>query len=167
MNRRLTALTITAVALFGLTACTGSIGAGTDPSSSSKPGSSASEDSEGSESTEGTDGSASVAEACAVIADQVSGAMEEFEGIDTASDPQTLVDAMNASAEAIGTAIGEIDNEEVRAAAEGLQEGFAGIAEATKAVLIDGDVSKAAEMEELGTAFQESFAAFQELCVEG
>ena len=73
---------------------------------------------------------------------------------------------MNASAEAIGAAIADIDNDEVAAAAKGLQDGFVGIAEATKAVLIDGDVSKAAEMEELGTSFQESFATFQELCVQ-
>ncbi|HWI30181.1 MAG TPA: hypothetical protein VNT50_01685 [Microbacterium sp.] len=159
MNRRLTALTITAVALFGLTACTGSAGAA--PSSSSTPTSSASE---GSGSPEG---SASVADACAVIQEQVSGAMSEFEGVDASSDPQLVIDGMTAAAEAIGTAIGDIDNDEVRTAAEGLRDAFAGMGEVMKAVVIDGDVSKAAEMQERTAQFQESFTAFQELCVQG
>lgn len=157
MNRRIIALTITAAALLGLTACTG---AAPQTGESSAPG-----DSSGDSGAGSGDSSQSVADACAVIQTEVDAAMTDFEGLGTESDPQTLVDAMTASAEALTGAIGQIGNEEVAAAAQGLQEGFAGIAEATKAVLIDGDVSQAANIEELGTSFQESFTAFQELCL--
>ena len=78
-------------------------------------------------------------DACAVIGQAITDATAGMEGVEPSDDPQAAIDAMNASAEAIGAAIADIDNEEVAAAAKGMQEGFAGIAEATEAVM-DGDV---------------------------
>jgi len=173
MNRRITALLVTAVTLFGLTACTGAPSAGSDVESSGAPSSSAPQapDASASPSPDTSEGpaddssaSASVAEACAVISDAVTEATAGFEEMQAPDDPQAAIDAMKASAEAIGAALGGIDNDEVAAAARGMQAGFMGMAEATKA-LVEGDVSKAAELQKLSTEIVTSFTAFQELCV--
>jgi hypothetical protein len=171
MNRRITALTIAAVAVLGLTSCAATPSTGGGAGGSSEPSASASqapEASGGSESDSDSNAggdSSGIADACAVIGQAITDATAGMEGVEPSADPQAAIDAMNASAEAIGAAIADIDNEEVAAAAKGLQEGFAGIAEATAAVM-GGDVAKAAELETLSTEFEESFTAFQELCVQ-
>jgi hypothetical protein len=173
MNRRITALLVTAVALFGLSACTGTPLTGSEVESSGAPSSSAPQGPEASASpspstsegpAEDSSASASVADACAVISDAVTDATAGFDDMQASEDPQAAIEAMKASADAIGAAIGGIDNEEVAAAARGMQAGFMGMAEATKAIM-DGDVSKAAELQDLSTEIVKSFTAFQELCV--
>ncbi|MGC5222405.1 hypothetical protein ACPW96_07345 [Micromonospora sp. DT81.3] len=172
MNRRITALTIAAVAVLGLTSCAATPSTGGGTAGSSEPSASASQAPEASggsesdsDSSTGGGDSSGIADACAVIGQAITDATAGMEGVEPSADPQAAIDAMNASAEAIGAAISDIDNEEVAAAAKGLQEGFAGIAEATAAVM-GGDVTKAAELETLSTEFEESFTAFQELCVQ-
>lgn len=167
MNRRMIALTISAVALFGLTGCTGTLvpvesassGAGASAPASASPDA-------GDDGADGGDaaGGQSVAEACAIINTGMNDAMTEFQNVDASSDPQTIVDAMTTASNAIGAATGEIDNAEVVTAATGLQESFAQIAEVSKAVLVDGDTSQATQMATLGENVQTSVTAFYELC---
>lgn len=171
MNRRMTALTIAAVAALGLTSCAatpatgGGAGGSSEPSASASQAPEASGGSEADSDSRAGGDSSGIADACAVIDAAIADASAGMEGVDGASDPQAAIDAMNASAEAIGAALSDIDNEEVAAAAQGVQGGFAGLAEATAAVM-GGDVTKAAELESLSTEFQESLTSLQELCVQ-
>lgn len=165
MNRRMTALTITAVALFGLTACTGTLVPAESAESNTNTSASASAAPDaGGEGGDADAGGQTVAEACETINTGMNDAMTQFQNVDASSDPQTIVDAMTTASNAIGTATGEIDNPEVVSAATGLQESFAQIAEVSKAVLVDGDTSQAAQMGTLGEDVQTAVTAFYELC---
>lgn len=173
MNRRMTAIAISAVAIFGLTGCTGTLvpaesassGAG---SSSTAPSASATATPNTSEeAADGDDtaaGGQTVAEACAVVTSSVNDAMVGLQNVDAASDPQTSIDALTTASDAIGAAAGEIDNPEVVAAATGLQGTFSQIAGVAKAVLIDGDTSQAEQMGTLTQELQTSVTSFTELC---
>ena len=153
LHRRLAAVAIAATAIFGLSACTGApvVSNGTPSSESSAPA----EDNGGGEGQ-------TVAEACALISDTMTQATEEFENL-SAEDPAAAVAAMDAAVQALTDASSEITNEEVAALMPSLQNMFQSLADALRA-LADGDMSKLAEFENLGTEFQETGTRFQELC---
>lgn len=173
MNRRMTALTIAAVALFGLTGCTGTLvpaessssGAGSStasPSESATATPGAGDDAAGGDDTAA--GGQTVAEACAIVTTSVNDAMVGLQNVDASSDPQTSIDALTTASDAIGAAAGEIDNPEVVTAATGLQGTFSQIAGVARAVLIDGDTAQAEQMGTLTQELQTSVTAFTELC---
>lgn len=153
MNRRLIALALVATTTFGLTACTGS----------------GSESPEGTESSESSNGAAApesqtVEEACASVNDTIQSVSDDFEGV-TAEQPEDAAAAFQAAADALGDATAEVGNAEVAALLPDIQAVFEAAGEAMTA-LAEGDATKVAELQNLGTDLQESFTAFQELCLE-
>lgn len=155
MNRRLIALALAATATFGLTACTGG---GSDSSDGAE--SSNSEASTGASAPE----SQTVEEACASVNDTIQSVSDDFEGV-TAEQPEDAAAAFQAAADALGDATAEVGNAEVAALLPDIQAVFEAAGEAMTA-LSEGDATKVAELQNLGTDLQESFTAFQELCLE-
>lgn len=156
MNRRITALTITAVALFGLTACTGT----TAPESS---GGSNGGTSQGDGGGTAEESGQTVAEACSVVTDTIDAAFADFQDVGT-EDLGATAEAMTAAAEDISAVIGDVTNPEVAAVVPGLQEAFEKIGAAVQASA-EGDTSALAELEGAGTQLQEDMTTFQELCI--
>lgn len=154
LSRRLAALTISAVALLGLTACSGlpAISGGTPTSGASAP---RTDDAAGDEGQ-------STADACSLVQDTITQATEEFENV-SADDPGAVVAAMETAAQRIADASAQVTNDEVAALLPSLQDMFQNVGELMGA-LAEGDVSKLAEVEKLGTSFQETSQKFQELC---
>lgn len=149
MNRRIAALTITVVALFGLTACTGS------PADTNSASSAPSSDQPG-------DDGQSTADACALIQQSIEEATAEFESVSTA-DPAAVVDAMRAAGVQLADTATQITNDEVAAVVPSLQEMFAEVGEVMEAIG-RGDVTKVNELSQLGTKFQETSERFQQVC---
>lgn len=149
MNRRIAALAIAAVAVFGLTACTAS--------PESAPTSSTTADA-GAEDPDGQ----SVAEACALIQDTIQEAAAEFEGA-TEGDPAVIVEAMRDAADDLANAAEEITNADVAAVLPGVQEMFEKTADLMQSI-VEGDVSKIGELADLGTEFQSTVQEFHDLC---
>jgi hypothetical protein len=149
-TRRIASLTLVAVALLGLTACTGSPGAGTGTSrsadSSDQPG----------------DGGQSTADACALIQESIQEATAEFESAATA-DPAAVVDAMSSAAERLAETATQVTNDEVAAVVPALQEMFTEVAEVMDAIA-QGDASRVDDLSQLGTKFQQTSETFQEIC---
>lgn len=156
MNRRITALTIAAVALLGLTGCTGLPAAG--PTTSASAGTSTSPESEGGSSSDGQ----TVAEACALVQQTIVDATQQLETAGS-GDPAAAVEAMRAAVDNLSSAASQVTNEEVAALIPSLREMFEKTAEIMQA-LVDGDVSKLGEMAEIGQSFQETTEQFQALC---
>ncbi len=148
-TRGLAALTITVVAVFGLTACIGS------PTGSSSAGIPLSSDEPGDEGQSKED-------ACALIQQSIEDATQEFESAPS-DDPAAVVDSMKEAAVRIADTAGKITNDEVAAIVPSLQAMFAEAGEVMEAVA-SGDVSKVEDLSQLGTRFQETSDAFQEIC---
>lgn len=161
--RRLAALLVVGLALTSLTACSGipflSSGDSSSPTSSSaapadeRPGTTEDQAGDEGQTTE---------EACALVQDTIEEATSEFENV-SAEDPTAVVEAMKAAAGSIAQASSEVTNDEVAALLPSLQDLFQQVGDAMSAIA-EGDVTKLAEMEELGTGFQETSEKFQELC---
>lgn len=151
LSRRLAAVAIAAVALAGLTACTGSPAA----SGTGAPSSNATSEA-------GSGGAQTTEEACQLVNDTITAATDEFEQA-TTDDPAAVADAFHAAAESIADASGQVTNEEVAALLPPLQELFQKVSEVLPAI-IEGDTSKAAEFQELGTDLQTSMQQFEALC---
>jgi hypothetical protein len=154
MSPRIAGLGLAVVALFGLTACTGSPTA-TTTAGSSTPGASR-------ESDEPGDSGQSTADACALIQASIEDATAEFESISTA-DPAAVVDAMNSAAEGLSETAAQVTNDEVAAILPALQGMFAEIAEVMDAIA-QGDATKVDDLSQLATEFQETSDTFQQVC---
>lgn len=154
LHRGLAAVAITATAMLGLSAC---MGAPIVSSGSSNPSQSAAPADDS-----GASGGQTVAEACALIADTMTQATEEFENL-SAEDPSAVIDSMDAAVQAISDASSSVTNEEVAALLPSLQDMFQTLSDALRAIA-EGDMSKLAEFENVGTEFQETSTQFQELC---
>ncbi len=156
IGRRLAALTLAAVTLLSVTACTGAPTGSAQPSApSSSAGTPRAEDSAG-------DQGQSTADACRLIQDTIEQASAEFDNVSN-EDPAALVDAMEAAAQQLADASSQITNDEVAALLPSLQQMFSDIADVMGA-LAEGDASRIAEVQELGASFQETSTRFQELC---
>ena len=154
MNRRLITLALAATALLGLTACTGGGGEAPDgvPSSSE------------SASGGGASAAQTVEEACASVNDTIQSVSDDFAGV-TAENPADAAAAFQAAADALGEASTQVENAEVAALLPDIQTVFETAGEAM-AALAQGDASKVAELQKLGTELQDSFTSFQELCLQ-
>ncbi|WP_334148022.1 hypothetical protein [Microbacterium sp.] len=156
MNRRLAALTIAAVAVLGLTACSGSPSASEETSSSNETAAPTAESSD-----------QSVADACASASAQVQDATKDLTSIDmttAAADPQGTIDTFTQSVDAIGAAAESISNPEVKAAVTDVYEDFGAMRDVLSKVLIDQDMDAAAEMTQVSADVQESATAIGTLC---
>ena len=147
MNRRIAALTIVGIALFGLTACTAS------PAPS--PGASRTAD------TPDADGQ-SVAEACALVQDTIEQASEDFQDA-AQDDPSAVVEAMKAAAAKLSEAAEQITNDDVAAVLPGVEEMFTTTADILQDI-VEGDVSKIGELGTIGETFQETVQQLEDLC---
>lgn len=163
LHRRIAALAIAGAALLGLTACSGlPLGSPVVGPSSSSTTPPAAESTEAPADDVGGDEGQSTADACRLVADTISQATDEFGNL-AADDPAAVVGAMEAAAQQIAETSSQITNDEVAALLPPLQEMFQQVADVMRAVG-EGDVSRIAEIEELGTTFQETSQQFQELC---
>ncbi|WP_019181884.1 hypothetical protein [Microbacterium yannicii] len=158
LHRRIAALTIAGAALFGLTACIGT--PLVDGSESTAPP--VSESTEAPTDDAAGDAGQSTEDACRLVADTISQATDEFGNL-ASDDPAAVVGAMEAAAQQIAETSSQITNDEVAAILPPLQDMFQQVADVMGAVA-EGDMSRVAEIEELGTTFQETSQQFQELC---
>ncbi|KJL27954.1 hypothetical protein [Microbacterium oxydans] len=156
MNRRLAALTIAAVAVLGLTACSGTPGAPEDTASSNQTAAPTAESSD-----------QSIADACASAAAQVQDATKDLTSIDmttATADPQGTIDTFTQSVDAIGTAAESIANPEVKEAVSAIYEDFGAMRDVLSKVLIDHDPSAVSEWASVSADVQESATAIGTLC---
>lgn len=155
-SRRMAALAISAVALLGLTACTGSPTA----SESSDPSSSASA-ATGTDDASGSDGDQTTAEACQLVQDTITEATDKLENVDS-EDPEAIVGGMEAAAESLAGLAPQVTNTEVAALLPTLEDMFGQVADMMSAI-VSGDAASV-DTEKVGATMQETMAAFQELC---
>ncbi|MES2866999.1 hypothetical protein [Microbacterium profundi] len=156
MNRRIAAWTIAAVAVLGLSACSGSPAAEDDTSNGS--GDSAP--------VEETNTDQSVEDACGIVLPKLQEANAAASEIDTtgATDPQTTVDQFSTVVDAFGEAADSVDNVEVKEATSAVHEDFAALGDVLSKVLIDQDLTAAEGMTTITADLTESATALQELC---
>jgi hypothetical protein len=156
MNRRIAAWTIAAVAVLGLTACSGSPAAEDDTSNGAGDSAPAEE----------TNTDQSVEDACGIVLPKLQEANAAASEIDTtgATDPQTTVDQFSTVVDAFGEAADSVDNADVKAATSAVHEDFAALGDLLSAVLIDQDVAAAEGMTTITSDLTESATALQELC---
>lgn len=155
MNRRIAAMTIAAVAILGLTACSGSPSA-SDDSSTNNSSAPAEQNSD-----------QSVADACAAAGEKVQAASTELSQLDVsaaAADPQGTVDAFSKTVDAIGEAADSVGNPEVKEAVAAVYEDFGALRDLLSKVLVDQDTSAASEMGTITADVQESSTALSTLC---
>lgn len=151
-SRRFAAIVITAAALSGLTACTGSPAG----SGSTAPSSNASTDAGSAEGGQTTE------EACQLVQGTLDDAMTQFEqSVD--DDPQAAEDTLRGVAEDLADAGSEITNEEVAAIVPDLQQVFEKVADIVPSIA-EGDATAVNEFEEIGEDLSQSVQRYQELC---
>lgn len=146
MRRTITALTI-AVALVGLTACSGSPSA-TKPSSSDAAAPTVA-------------AGQTAAEACGVLDSTMTEATKGF--TDAESDPAAAVASLQDAVSALDSLTPKITNAEVAALMPPLKESFSQLTIAMDA-LIKGDVSKASELTDLMPEIQDTMEKLQTIC---
>jgi len=156
MNRRIAAWTIAAVAVLGLTACSGTPAAEGDKSD--EAGDSAP--------VEETNTDQSVEEACGIVLPKLQEASSAAGEIDTtgATDPQTTVDQFSTVVDAFGEAADSVSNTEVKEATTAVHENFVALGDVLSAVLIDQDLEAASDITTITSDVTTSATALQELC---
>lgn len=107
----------------------------------------------------------STSDACAIVQKSIDGATSTFASADPA-DPASVVTALESASAELGTISAQVTNDDVAALLPPLRDMFAQAAEAM-AAMADGDVSRAGDISALSAQFQESAAAYQELCETG
>ena len=141
LNRRLATISITAAAIFGLSACAGSpTGGGAAPAEKEQ----------------------TVAQACAVIADTMNDATSEFQEM-SMDDMDSVIQAMDAAIASLDDASAKVTNDEVAELLPQLQEMFQKASEGMTAIS-EGDLEKLTEFQDMGTEFQDVIADYTELC---
>lgn len=159
MNRRIAAWTIAAVAVLGLTACSGGSADAPDDEPAASAPSSATE-------TEDTSaGEQSVSEACLSLAEPMQAAATTMSELSTASsDPQSAVDAWTALVDAYKSGADSITNAEVNAAVTTVYEDTSAVRDALSKIYVDGDTGAMAELTTATTDMQTSSTALTSLC---
>ena len=161
MNRKIAAWTIAAVAVLGLTACSGAPSASDEGSdeitSSEAPAENTAEDT----------GDQSVADACKVATEDITAATASLSNLDleaATADPQGTLDTFTATTDALGTAVESVNNAEVKDAVTAIHEDFTELRDLLSAVLIDQDLAAAEGLTTMNADLQTSAAAFYTLC---
>ncbi|KAA9144444.1 hypothetical protein F6B41_32785 [Microbacterium lushaniae] len=111
------------------------------------------------------DGGQSTSDACGIVQQSIDSATSSFADADPA-DPTSVVTALESASTELGTISAQVTNDDVAALLPPLRDMFAQAAEAM-AAMAEGDVSRAADVSALSAQFQESAAAYQELCETG
>ncbi|WP_137844174.1 hypothetical protein [Microbacterium sp. 2FI] len=152
LPRRIAAVTIAVVAVFGVTAC----------SAFPLGGPAASETAAPSEADASGDEGQSTQDACALVQETIEEATAEFDNLD-AENPAAVVEAMEAAAQSLADVSSEVTNDEVAALLPSLESMFEQVSE-VMAAIVAGETDKLTELSDLGTSFQETTTQFQELC---
>ena len=170
MYRRIVAFTIAAIAVLGVTGCSSSSPSEAKPAESSStaktsdpPSTPDPTDNEGSS----TSSDQSLIDECLAVQEQVSEASQKLASIDmskAASDPQSVIDSMTETVDAIAAAADSASDPELKAATATLAEDFGGIRDALSKALIDKDTSALADMTKLTTKIQETTSTLAEAC---
>ena len=159
MNRRIAALTIAAVSLLGLTACSSTSG-GTSGETSAPSSSAPTETAAASEQT--------VAEACVSMAGPLQEASTTMGNLAQASsDPQAAVDSWTALVDAYQKVADTVTNAEVKAAATAVRDDLATLRDAMQKVYVDLDMAAMSEFTDATAEWQASQTELQALCTEG
>ncbi len=158
MNRRIAAWTIAAVAVLGLTACSGGPAAddtkGDDTSNSAD-----------STPTEETNSDQSVEDACGIVIPELTEASSAMSSVDVAAaDPQATVDEFKTFIGALGETVDKVSNPEVKEATTAVYDDFVTLGDLLQKVVVDQDLSAAEDMSSVTSDMTESATALQELC---
>ncbi len=156
MHRRIAALTLVAVAILGLTACTGSADPGATPSNSAGGAGDAHEDAPGDEGQTTQD-------ACSLLHQTIAEATEAYDATEDAT-PESVVEAMQSATETLSQVSPQITNDDVAALLPDLIDMFAQTAEVMGAI-ISGDTDALGQLSELGDEFTDTTSRYQELCL--
>lgn len=169
MHHRIAALTLVAVAVLGLTACS-------DTSSTSQDGSANTGVSSSAEETtaaaDDTDSEQSLADACLGSGEKLAEASGQLAEASAAaaqadsSDPQSTIDAFTATVEALGALADTTVNPEAKGAYVAVHDDFEALRDALSAVLVDKDYGAAADVATAASDAQESITALQTLCAD-
>ena len=148
MNRRIAAWTIAAVAVLGLTACSGT------PSASDGASDNAGDNAPAEE----TNTDQSVEDACAIVIPELQEASGALSGIDPTSieDPQATVDQFNTFVVALGETADKVSNTEVKDATTAVYDNFVSLSEMLSKVLVEEDLEAASELGTVSTSVTES-----------
>lgn len=150
LTSRIAAVAVSAIALFGLVACTS-----TPSATPSTSGSVTSTDATGDEGQ-------SVEDACALVQGAITDVTAEFEDVG-GGDPAAVVAAVKSASERIAEVSSQVTNDQVAAVLPSLQDMFAQVGE-TMTAIVEGDVSKLDDLSALGESFQTTTQKFQEIC---
>ncbi|KAA9111340.1 hypothetical protein [Microbacterium rhizomatis] len=143
MRRTIAVLTIAAAAVLGLSACSDSR---PSPAASAAAGTS----------------TQTAAEACTLVQQAITDATTQLESA-TSSDPAAIVDSMTSASQKLAAAAPSITNDQVAPLVPALQDMFTKVSDVMGAVA-KGDVSKAGDLSQLSTQFDETSAKFQAVC---
>lgn len=152
MNRRIATIALASVALLGLSGCAGLT-----------PGASGSNDASA---ASGPD-TQTVAEACATVADKVSGVANSFQTFDistAADDPQATIAVFTEAVDALKAAQEAVGNAEVRDATTSIHDSFQATGDTLKKLLVDGDVTAVANIGTVSGEVRASLETFATLC---
>ena len=156
MNRRIAALTIAAVSLLGLTACSSTSG-GTSGETSAPSSSAPTETAAASEQT--------VAEACVSMAGPLQEASTTMGNLAQASsDPQAAVDSWTALVDAYQKVADTVTNADVMAAATTATTDLTAVRDALSKIYVDGDTGALGDLTTATTNMQTSLTALNKLC---
>lgn len=171
MNRRIAAWMTAAVAVFGLTACSGTPSATTAPPApaTTAPATSApAEPATPAPSTPAEEPNAdqSVAQACVSLAGpmaEASAAMAELASVST-TDAQTAVDTWTALVDAFGKFSESVTNPEVKTLATQVHQDITALRDAMQKVFVDNDMGAMSDYTTAVTDWQASYTKLMELC---
>lgn len=152
MNRRIATIALASVALLGLSGC-----ATLAPSASGSNDAGA---------ASGPD-TQTVAEACATVADKVSGVANSFQTFDistAADDPQATIAVFTEAVDALKAAQDAVGNSEVREATLSIRDSFQATGDTLKKLLVDGDVTAVANIGSVSSEVRASLETFATLC---
>ena len=172
MRRQIATWTIFALAVFGLTACSGSPSetrSGADTTTSTTTSATAPQTTPSAE--EATTSAQSLSEACIQPSAQLAKAsaqlMEASAAIANAGskgNPKATIKAFTAVVDAFGAMAESATHPEVKDSLTRLHESYGELRDLLSKVLIDEDYSAAAEFATVANDVQESLTAFQDLC---
>lgn len=173
MNRRIATWATIAIAVFGLTACSGAPSApvaSTEEATSAPAASAPTTEQTTPAAPETTASGQTLAEACIEPSAKLIEASAELAEAGAAlsqgsgTNAKQTVKALSAMADYFGTLAETSKNDEVREALIGIQNGYDKLSDLYNKLLVKKDYSAAADAAKITTELQEALTAFQELC---
>lgn len=161
MKKTIAAWTLAAATMFSLAACAGA------PSSDAGASSENSAESAPAAEENAASGDQSVADACAIVKTKIQDATTAATEIDMSqatNDPQGTVDQFTETVDGVGEAVESVSNADVKTAVSAVHEDFVALRDLLSKVLVDQDMSAAAEITTAATDVQTSAEELGSLC---